>query len=167
MGRLAYAAFPTSSSSTNDNTCSCWSTAATAASCCKRSVYRWHKMGSLLTVDLLAPINFNRPRPVKVSRGLSLPQMERRIVERYSEMRKTQQGRDVVVIRNYVEAIISGYLYHKSGRECWTDPRGIVRLESDYHYSMKNVDWEKFVSPSSSPQHSRSPGRGRNLCAIG
>lgn len=29
--------------------------------------------------------------------------------------------RDVVIVRNLREAIVSGYLYHKDGRECWKD----------------------------------------------
>ena len=32
--------------------------------------------------------------------------------------------RQVVVVRNWVEAIASGYLYHRSGHECWLDQNG-------------------------------------------
>jgi hypothetical protein len=32
--------------------------------------------------------------------------------------------RHVVVVRNFYEALVSGYLYHKSGRECWLSPFG-------------------------------------------
>jgi len=137
--------------------CSCWNSTA-ILSCCKRSVYRWHKMGSALTATILKPINRKKkPRVVKETQGSKLPKNEH-IVERYSKKQRTKQERTVVVIRNLVDSIISGYLYHKSGRECWTDLRGKVR-DPDFKYSLLKVDWEKFLILP------HAPGRGRNLCA--
>ena len=37
----------------------------------------------------------------------------------------TIANRSVVVARNVLKSVVSGYLYHKSGRECWVDEHGV------------------------------------------
>ena len=50
--------------------------------------------------------------------------------------------RDVVLVRNFYESIISGYLYHKKGSECWLDHLGrkIARRER-----WLNDNFQKFA----------------------
>ena len=38
------------------------------------------------------------------------------------------------MLRNIYESLISGYLYHKSGRECWLDPNGKPYLGAGAHF---------------------------------
>jgi hypothetical protein len=50
-----------------------------------------------------------------------------RFISKTQEFRKfpaQTDFRDVVLVRNFYESIISGYLYHKRGNECWMDHVG-------------------------------------------
>ena len=48
--------------------------------------------------------------------------------------------RTVFVTRNFYDTIISGYLYHKSGRECWLSSGG--KSGSGW---LQHFDWEDFL----------------------
>ena len=55
-----------------------------------------------------------------------------------------QQERDyrtVFVTRNWYDTIISGYLYHKSGRECWLSSGG----KSGHNGWLLHFNWEEFL----------------------
>jgi len=72
----------------------------------------------------------------------------------------------VQVMRDLHSAIVSGYLYHLDGRECWKDPLGrpkrfpngrpIKRLLSKW---TQEETWERHLSYELKP-----PADGRNLC---
>lgn len=56
----------------------------------------------------------------------------------------------VLVFRNLYEALISGYLYHKSGRECWLADDGSRAKEIGTRFT-KRV-WHDVLSYNSKPQ---------------
>lgn len=52
----------------------------------------------------------------------------------------TTDYRHIVIVRNIMDAMVSGFLYHKSGHECWLSFNG-VRTSQE-----KNFHWEKYLS---------------------
>ena len=91
--------------------CSCIGNLHTLQGCCERNVRRSHKMGQVLTLGLFLP--FHNIVGVTGSFRQGPPVSKQR-----------RDYRDVMVIRNFYDALVSGYLYHKSGRECWLDTEG-------------------------------------------
>lgn len=116
--------------------CSCWNT---SDKCCDRKILRAHKMGVVLIRDLIQ-------HPLGVESAIILP----------SEITNQTKPdyRHVVITRPIYDSIISGYLYHKSGRECWLDQHGLPRVKN------KTFDWEPKLSFPLSP-----PGLNRTLCS--
>lgn len=92
----------------SEEECSCWNPAAMPP-CCERSFRRAHKMGYVLTDRL-----FNTP---SLRTKISTSQLFRRFPAEHDY-------RDVILVRNFYESIISGYLYHKQGKECWLNHFG-------------------------------------------
>jgi hypothetical protein len=45
------------------------------------------------------------------------------------------------MLRNAFEAFVSGYLYHKSGRECWLSPEGQVNGKDSRHEGLRH--WQR------------------------
>jgi len=77
--------------------------------------------------------------------------------------------RHVVVTRPWYDSIVSGYLYHKSGRECWLDQEGQPRRKN------KTFEWEPYLTIPhvhlAPPDHRRNTtttatgtGTGISLC---
>ena len=63
--------------------------------------------------------------------------------------------RHVVILRDIFEAIVSGYLYHQTGHECWLSFNG-------YKVSHpKNFNWERYMSLDDVPF---PPRNGRSIC---
>jgi len=60
-----------------------------------------------------------------------------------------QDYRTVFVTRNWYDTIISGYLYHQSGRECWLSSGG----KGGASGWLKNFNWEEYLE--------KERGRGR------
>ena len=109
-------AWPTSSSSPEGFSlwCSCWNVTATRA-CCQRAVLTAHKMGNLFMCQ--------RFRPYKgVRKELSFND---RALWPHPATTVSSPGaaeyRHVALVRDVGSALVSGYLYHKSGHECWLD----------------------------------------------
>lgn len=103
--------------------------------CCDRKILRAHKMGVVLIRELLQGI------PSEIIHPNVLPQDD------------SMDYRHVVVTRPWYDSIISGYLYHKSGAECWLDQNGRPRLVN------KTFDWESNLRYPPQP-----PSRNRTLC---
>ena len=53
--------------------------------------------------------------------------------------------RDVIVTRNIYESIASGYLYHKTGKECWLSSHGLPESFQKY-YSRNLFHWQSIIS---------------------
>lgn len=102
--------------------CSCLNTNA-PKKCCVRTIHRTHKFGWALAETLFGPAN-----------GVQI----RRSEPKYFPS-KENDYRNVLLTRNVYDAIVSGYLYHKSGQECSDKPENIfcreqfVRLLSLVH----------------------------------
>ena len=84
----------------------------------------------------------------------------------------------VVVVRDLFDATVSGYLYHKSGRECWLNAWGKdnskLQKRNDW---LNRVDWRRDVSTVPLPRDDGAeatsaavpvavPPRDRSLCAF-
>ena len=114
--------------------CSCLNSTA-SEKCCDRRVLRGHKFGYILTQKLFKPFS-------GISRSKIRPD--------YIPPQATNTDyRHVVVARNIYQAVASGYLYHKSGRECWLDFNGEPRR------TKKNLAWKTHI-PSIPHRNNRS-----------
>jgi hypothetical protein len=85
--------------------CNCFRHSDSGA-CCQRAVIRNHKFGWLLTERLFKPFSG------RVNRGAIHPGA-------FPQHHPDQDYRHVAVVRNFSEAMVSGFLCHLSGRECW------------------------------------------------
>jgi len=134
----------------HNESCSCWSLDTDDTDCCRRFVFRGHKFGSILLLDLFEEfltddldqwINFE---PFFQFEDHELP---RKIDYRH-----------VAVTRNWFDAIVSGYLYHKSGHECWINVEG---YEDDHEYF---PEWESDLSFHEENQIPFPDPKNRSLC---
>ncbi|GKY98891.1 hypothetical protein MPSEU_000845000 [Mayamaea pseudoterrestris] len=111
--------------------------------CCDRKVLRTHKFGYLLTQQLYKSFD-----PVITRHRIAVSQLPVAAVD------NNMDYRHVIIVRNMFDAIVSGFLYHQSGHECW------LTFNGDRSRHEKNFDWEKYLQYS----HSYPPRRGRSLC---
>jgi hypothetical protein len=133
--------------------CSCLNSLA-SSQCCRRSILRAHKFGYLLANQLfktlrdeklleftweIAPSSFPSSKPSTIARnssgGTSIIEASRGSVG--------GDYRHVILARNFYEAFVSGYLYHKSGRECWLSEFGRKWTKRE-----KLRDWKSKVRKS-------------------
>jgi len=126
----------------------------TGHECCQRAVLRAHKMGYMLTQQLFKPFE-----KFGIERGtISLQRLQD---DSYIDYRH------VVMTRNLYDASVSGYLYHKSGRECWLnfngDPRAGHDSDSDAT-KPQSLNWEKYVATASKTEYPYPDGNGRSIC---
>lgn len=119
--------------------CNCSSEIGGVDLCCKRMVLRAHKMGVFLVHRYFHGIPTEIIHP------------DRLLEDRNSG---AADYRHVVLTRPWYEAIVSGYLYHKSGRECWLDAYGGRRRAN------KTINWVEELALPLDP-----PRRGRSLCS--
>ena len=69
----------------------------------------------------------------------------------------------VVVVRGILESIVSGYLYHKSGHECWLNDRG--QPNNSLKHAAQRNDWLTRENWQSVIKRTKYPNpEGRNLC---
>lgn len=86
--------------------------------CCRRNIYGVHKGGHLFVSQFrerflpTVPSVFVRSNSTNTERMLQKNDLD---------------YRELFVARDLYEMIVSGYLYHKSGRECWLDMFGNVQ----------------------------------------
>jgi len=146
---------------------------------CHRGIIRVHKMGVLLLHELVSAAlsSFHFPGPVEMAeiKGSLAPYFES------LHGKQPHDYRHVLVTRNFYQALLSGYLYHKGHRECeldhWGQPskrqrkewlmqenweeRILHRKENDvYHHHENNI---RRRQPSL-VERPWPPGRGRSLC---
>lgn len=115
--------------------CSCWND---TNECCNRTTLRAHKMGVVLIRDLIQ-------LPYDIQSAIIHPSVLLHAKE------ASKDYRHVVVVRPIYDSIISGYFYHKTGRECWLDQNGRLRAKN------KTFDWEsKLAYPLLRPRQNRS-----------
>jgi hypothetical protein len=128
--------------------CSCLNARANGT-CCQRAVLRAHKFGHMLTQKLFKPFASTTGilrLPIRPDAFPSDPLLD---------------YRHVVMTRNFFETFVSGYLYHKSGKECWLTFNGWRRPRS---WGERNVDWRKFVRMSGFDLGPYPPRNNRSIC---
>ncbi len=129
--------------------CSCLNTSA-SRHCCERVIFRAHKFGTILVDSLFG--SFRRLSPI--------PKIELKQMPKYVDnatLPTSLDYRHVVVTRNWFDAIVSGYLYHRAGYECWMNARGEKRR------IVRREDWDTqltFLNESLVP-----PRNNRSICS--
>jgi len=130
---------------------------------CRRFVMHVHKMGYAVVRKLFD--SFPNIKPVTLPDDL----------HKYFKERSTDY-RYAVVSRNWYDALISGYLYHKSGHECWKNENGGAMAGRRVRYNgwLLNYNWEKRLAAGAAADPTDGgattitpwwrPARGRNLC---
>lgn len=123
--------------------------------CCERTFRPSHKMGFYATLSLMRQLGY-----VYGTNKIDMQQGFRRIDwPNFGKPENEVDYRDVVVTRNIFEALISGYLYHKTGRECWLDPHG-----KPWQSEVDNLlHYENYLSGALG-QLLDPPNRDRSLC---
>lgn len=84
------------------------------------------------------------------------PIIQRRNIDP-KELRKDIDYRHIVITRNLYDALVSGYLYHQSGHECWLSFAGAPLPKQ----LQKNYNWEAYMTYSDPPYH---PRKRRSIC---
>lgn len=79
----------------------------------------------------------------------------------YRRITPTVDSKTVVTVRDLFDATVSGYLYHKTGHECWLDHDGIPGNKLD-RYWIHKVNWNVNVTTVPVPEHLVWPDY--NLC---
>lgn len=148
--------------------CSCLGNMETYYFCCQRAIVVVHKMGVTAVQHLRdkymtriwGHISVQTPEIMDNHSNGALFESQYRTPE------VALDYRHIVVTRNWFEAIVSGYLYHKTGRECWLDWFG----QPDHDGWLLNNNSEKWepriqeLRLQKSLNLSWTPGRGRDLC---
>ena len=138
---------------THQNGCSCYNINATIH-CCDRSFRRAHKMGFIMTQYLFHPLV--QQRLVTLSEHFLLHKPPTKAISDY---------RQVIMTRNWYDALISGYIYHKAGRECDLDKYGRpMRLQDQQFWPFNQRQWdEQLLTHHDLPLNNRN---NRTLCQI-
>jgi len=140
------------SSPPHEGICSCWNLTATQC-CSERRIHPNHKFGHVLVTELFAEGSFYHMDGMP--KGMLTGNFRKDYFNR-------SDYREVFIIRNWFDAIVSGYLYHKSGRECWLDDYGNPLVDTHkHHWKLANPDFIDLIRPELGPF---PEGRGRDLC---
>lgn len=118
-----------------DRPCSCSS--SNNKLCCERCVFWSHKMGAAMLKPLLQPFENIKLCDFEGNTGTWTAWDQEHLFSPNTDYR------DVIVLRNIYDTLVSGYLYHLSGRECWTDWYG--RAEKGV-VSPFTKDWQRFLT---------------------
>jgi len=122
-------------------------------SCCDRKIIRVHKMGYALIAELFG-----------ADKGISVASLPDRVDIQFYEnaSRDVADYRYVIVTRNLYDALISGYLYHKMGHECWKNENGgsMAGRRQRYKGWLQTYNWEQHLKDT----YVIPPALGRNLC---
>lgn len=147
--------------SSNDSLCSCHSSRATMQ-CCHRCITTSHKMGTFLVEEIFGPYLTeygrwkNAPRKYEPTSGqaalLILQSMNFECIVSDDMV----DYRHIALVRNPLDAIVSGFLYHKTGRECHLDFYG-----RPWPKDMLRSDFARYLKMDMSAYPSI---RNRSLC---
>jgi hypothetical protein len=136
-------------SNSTGSTCSCWTETINTNlnwkdPCCRRTFVGVHKGGHLL-------INQYRQREFPHVTNAVYCRSKSKATQRLMNMGEGLDYREVAVARDWFEMIISGYLYHKSGRECWLDLWGnlVAGAAESAGSSLLGYDWQGDITNTS------------------
>ncbi|GKZ00931.1 hypothetical protein MPSEU_001044600 [Mayamaea pseudoterrestris] len=120
--------------------CNCVTDMNGRGPCCVRYYRRPHKMGNIQSLQLL---------PEGVRDLIRITSSE------FLKRSPAYDYRDVVLVRDLYSAVISGYLYHISGRECWLDMYG---RPTNFTFRWIDHFWHDLDFEAAPPRNDR------NLC---
>ena len=86
--------------------------------CCQRRLFAGHKMGTFMQTEFESEMNANNIYIGAFDAwpdGRDVPYIKDHLLEPKIDYR------DGIILRNIYDSLISGYLYHKEGKECWLD----------------------------------------------
>lgn len=129
--------------------------------CCQRALVVVHKMGVTAAEDLKDKYFFDMVSTPQIMNGHRYGQLFDAAFET-----PVMDYRHAVITRNWYDAITSGYLYHKSGRECWLDWFGNPGHEG-WLLNNRLENWERRLlqDPTIMARNLQwTPGNGRDLC---
>ena len=116
-------------------------------------------MGVVLLRDV---VDYQMVRPVAMTELVGRPQFPENFERDFQQPRSDY--RHILVTRDFYDALVSGYLYHKSHLECDRDWYG----RPGHHgwlYNNSQEDWENRINRSATKAiHPWPSGRGRDLC---
>jgi len=140
-----------------DDQCSCHGTNSNSTSsnnkkCCVRYLHVMHKMGFVMTQGGNMPEVAPYYKDKSIIR--SAPDLNRHRHIDLLDFSGAKDYRDVFIFRNIYDAIVSGYVYHKSGRECWLKDNG-----KKNKFDVFPRYWISQLSFTPSPSYC-----GRSLC---
>lgn len=112
--------------------------------CCERRILTNHKMGTFLMMGAL-----QLDRRFGVRRSDFEDFVTGKVLRDYVDehlLDPVTDFRDVLVLRNIYSSLVSGYLYHSTGRECWLDWNGNAAKASNSLFpSPFTRDWRRFT----------------------
>ena len=117
--------------------------------CCQRILFRRHKMGHVLTNTLL--IDYEPQIQLDPRRELN-NDPQQHLTPFYPT---NKDYRIVILWRDMYSSLVSGYLYHKTGYECWLDHMG-KPVDRPMHW----MDWDEYITT----YEINPPKRERSLC---
>jgi len=133
--------------------CSCYNSNATKE-CCFRLTTTAHKFGTIL-IERMARKGFCQENNKHGNNNLLVASdWSIRLANLHPP---SQDSRQVMMTRNWFDALVSGYLYHRSGRECWLNPYGRPWKQE------RNLPWDKKLI-SDPITHPFAPRNGRSIC---
>jgi hypothetical protein len=135
--------------------CSCLNSFSNET-CCARTVLRAHKFGFRLAAEWLGKLR--DAGDLVLTATIDLTYLR-------TSSSESADYRHVVMVRNYVEAFVSGYLYHRTGRECWLDPEGVPNNKTGRRQG--NMEWVWAVQAAQARHGRFGPyprQRNRSLC---
>lgn len=118
--------------------------------CCHRRIVGVHKGGHVLVSQFREKF-FPKVNSVFVRSNSAQTKML---------FNETIDYREVFIARDLYEMLISGYLYHKSGRECWLGMYGEPLMEHDQQENTLIGGWDQVLQKS----HSFTAINNRSLC---
>jgi hypothetical protein len=117
--------------------------------CCRRASLTAHKMGTVLTNGFFMSMGDDVERHVEIT----------------PDAFPADDGADyrhVVTARNLYDSIVSGFLYHRAGHECWLDAMGTPY--SDLGKKNRSVHWDRHVERSGYRLPGLPPRNHRSIC---
>ena len=142
------------------STCDCTTTMSSLngmnnTTCCDRMVMRSHKLGHIWSRDMMIKIqqtldqqNFTATTDSNDTSArsplitLSSPKQRNVTLPPWPQ----NDVRVILLLRNIYSALVSGYLYHKSGMECWLASNGTLQSLQRQQKHDAVCCWRTFVS---------------------
>ena len=155
------------------DSCDCFNNHNNNDQCCERILWRTHKFGTVLLGDLFANFRRSTTAPVDPTTSSFMFRVDTRPTPKSSNFTLPTTTlldyRHVMVTRNWMDAIVSGYLYHKAGYECTIDFRGTPTHHSKHfdmerHYHNKFWDTPNYLTYHYNYNISFPPRHNRSLC---